>query len=230
MGKSNDAEQFLIKKAYELCYALVRTASHAQRDGFARRLEDCGFALLEATASGDYKKALSSADASAWLLKLGSDIGIVHPSTVSLINSELTHFNSIVAEFGNAAKAGEVNLTGVFSGFPAVVNQDANTGGIAAPSAPRARENSSLNGSDLENGNGHSVAKAAMRQSAILDRIRQSGNLPDGAAGCRLKELQEVLPDVSERTIRYDIQRLLEQGLVERIGNGGPATGYKLSG
>jgi DeoR/GlpR family transcriptional regulator of sugar metabolism len=60
-----------------------------------------------------------------------------------------------------------------------------------------------------------------MRQIAILDKIRQSGN-------CKLKEIQEVLPDTSERTIRYDIEELIERNLIERIGSGGPAVSYRI--
>ena len=79
--------------------------------------------------------------------------------------------------------------------------------------------------------------KSEGRKSAILDVIRQNGNLAGRPAspklqrgeqgGCRLKEIQDALPDVSERTVRYDIQSLIEQGIVERIGNGGPATYYR---
>jgi len=35
------------------------------------------------------------------------------------------------------------------------------------------------------------------------------------------------LPNISERTIRYDLQTLLEQGLVERVGNAGPSVFYR---
>jgi len=65
-----------------------------------------------------------------------------------------------------------------------------------------------------------SANDSAIRQNIILERIRQSGN-------CRLKEIQDVLPNTSERTIRYDLQTLLEQGLIERIGNAGPSVFYR---
>jgi len=42
-----------------------------------------------------------------------------------------------------------------------------------------------------------------------------------------MKDIQEYLPESSERTIRYDLQDLVEQGVIERIGNGGPATFYR---
>lgn len=62
---------------------------------------------------------------------------------------------------------------------------------------------------------------AQMRQSAIFEKIRQTGN-------CRLKDIQEALPKTSERTIRYDLQSLLQEKRIQRIGSGGPATYYRL--
>lgn len=92
-------------------------------------------------------------------------------------------------------------------------------------------------GGDLDSGNGKASAgceqkqsdgddgqgeiSAEMRQSAILERMRQIGN-------CRLRDLQELLSDVSERTIRYDLQNLINRGFVERVGSGGPATYYRV--
>ena len=75
--------------------------------------------------------------------------------------------------------------------------------------------------------NRQGLIKAVMRQSAILERIRQNNNLADGKAGCRLREFQELFPESSERTLRYDIESLIEQGLIERVGNSGPATYYR---
>src|SRR5262249_24251856 len=48
------------------------------------------------------------------------------------------------------------------------------------------------------------------RQSAILERIRQTGN-------CRLSDIQAILPETSERTIRYDLESLVQQKLIERV-------------
>ncbi len=65
------------------------------------------------------------------------------------------------------------------------------------------------------------IIKSGMRQIAILDRIRQSGN-------CRLRDIQEILPDCSERTIRYDLEDLIERNIIERTGNGGPSVSYRI--
>ena len=69
---------------------------------------------------------------------------------------------------------------------------------------------------------------AAMRQSAILSKIRSlSGADSSGnSVGCRMKDLMAFFPDVSERTIRNDIVRLLSQGFIERVGVAGPSSFY----
>lgn len=85
-----------------------------------------------------------------------------------------------------------------------------------ASTASPAKRQSSNSGNSEDNGVGPGI-----RQSAILDKIRQSGN-------CRLKDIQEMLLDCSERTIRYDLQTLAERGLIERIGVGGPSVFYRI--
>ena len=62
---------------------------------------------------------------------------------------------------------------------------------------------------------------SAMRQSAVMDIMRQVKN-------CRIKDLIAAFPGVSERTLRYDLQKFCEEGIIERIGSGGPGTYYQL--
>jgi hypothetical protein len=66
-----------------------------------------------------------------------------------------------------------------------------------------------------------SVPSAADRQGRIVAAIRQNPN-------ARMRDLLAALPGVSERTIRYDLERLVSSGTIEREGIGGPATWYRL--
>ncbi len=61
---------------------------------------------------------------------------------------------------------------------------------------------------------------ATIRQSAILEKIR--------AGSSQIKDLMVSFPDVSERTLRYDLHKLHNQGLINRVGNG-PNTSYTVS-
>ncbi len=56
-----------------------------------------------------------------------------------------------------------------------------------------------------------SVQGKENRQDKILEFLRQRGKAQVG-------ELQQILPDISKRTLRRDFEFLLKQGIVERIG------------
>ena len=74
-----------------------------------------------------------------------------------------------------------------------------------------------------EPGNGNGEDDQAIRQSDIFEKMRQLSDQK-----MQLKDIIATFPGVSERTIRYDLKRLCSQGLLERIGPGGPGTYYKV--
>jgi len=90
----------------------------------------------------------------------------------------------------------------------------------ARPKAPWARSAGVVSNGAIESGNGSE--NPAIRQSAIFDKI-------SGFSGksVQLKDIVSLFPEVSERTLRYDLQRLCADGKIERVGQGGPATHYK---
>ncbi len=75
------------------------------------------------------------------------------------------------------------------------------------------------------------AAKAEMRQSILLQHIRRSTRPAAAGAGeqegCRFRDLQEFFPEVSERTLRYDLEKLVRAGLVERLRHGRGGTYYR---
>ena len=71
-----------------------------------------------------------------------------------------------------------------------------------------------------EEGDENSRTKADERREKILDKVRQGGI-------CFLKDLAEMFPDYSERTLRYDLEKLIADNKVEKIGSSGPGTFYR---
>ena len=65
-----------------------------------------------------------------------------------------------------------------------------------------------------ENGN----IVGLVKKTLILNKVRDSG-------GCRIKDLTAAFPEVNERTLRYNLQKLCEAGALVKIG-GGPAVRY----
>lgn len=45
---------------------------------------------------------------------------------------------------------------------------------------------------------------------------------------CHIKDLVNALPGVSERTVRYDVQRLVDKNIIERVGTGGPNSFFRI--
>lgn len=60
-----------------------------------------------------------------------------------------------------------------------------------------------------------------IRQSTIMNKAKDIGR-------CQLKDFMEILPNVSERTLRYDLHKLCEQGVLERVGGSGVSSFYQL--
>ena len=57
------------------------------------------------------------------------------------------------------------------------------------------------------------IKNQGKRQEAVLDYIRKFPN------GCKMRHLSVEFPDFSERTVRADVQRLIDKGLIEKIGS-----------
>lgn len=217
--------QFIVKKAYEISYAVFRISPSLKKQSLADCLENQGTLLLESAVTGDCGKAKSAIAALSYFLNVAADINVLGQSNAKLILQELDALNAAIAELENEAENKEMDLSGIFSkseSFETDKNAILEKELVDKRSDPYV-QNSYIpdNRAQRTDGNNkQNIIKSAMRQSAILDRIRQNHN-------CRLKEIQDILPDISERTLRYDMQTLIARGSVERVGNGGPATYYR---
>lgn len=59
------------------------------------------------------------------------------------------------------------------------------------------------------------------RHAIIMDLLAKR-------ALCHINDVLNLLPEVSRRTVRYDIQKLVDEGVVERVGSGGPNSFFRL--
>lgn len=212
--KETGKRQFIFKKAYEISYAVFRVGSRISNPALKEHLERQALSLLDAATVENYAWVSTVARAIEYLIRFGSDVGLIHEANAEMIISQLGTMNVAVAGPEKAAIAEEIPLGDIFSGHEALFknNEIGNdeSGNPAMHPAIHAAMNPASN-----------AAEPGNRQTAILDRIRQSGN-------CRIKDIQDLLPGCSERTIRYDLQSLIEQNLVERVGMGGPSVFYRI--
>jgi hypothetical protein len=228
--------QLVAKKAYEISYAVYRVCANVANVALKDHMEREALNLLDAAAIRNYEWALLVSQAIQYLARFGSDAAVLNSQNAETILGELAAFDALIAELQISQKPEpkEVPLDGVFtktssrhSPEPMRVRTESESelkpefeAEVRAAAESRPQQPQELNEA-IEAATGNGFISAKIRQSSILERIRQSGN-------CRLKELQEILPGTSERTLRYDIESLIAQNRIERVGTGGPAIYYRI--
>jgi hypothetical protein len=251
--------QYLKDKAREIAYALFRVSFYVKRADLRNRLDALAVELLESSARtgvdssvGNINWTLGVISALDSLVRLGHSIYEIEPVNATILVRELDNLNSAIRQFGNSPFGEQLpNLDSLFSSQKNVVQENTSSG--ASMSSEQVEVPATISNANIELGsypekvdlnefdsfeNQESVSKkggsginTAIRQAAIINRIKSMpAGRQDAGSGCRLKDLLAEFPDVSERTIRYDLQRLCEQGIIERVGNGGPASYYIFKG
>jgi len=203
--KEEEAAKFIAKKAYEIGYALCRVAARIPSP-LSSRLEDSAFRLIEAATVLHVAEIWNSLDLLKNYVRIGADTSIIHKSNADLLLSEILKFDSALVEMESINLSTKANLSGIFSSGPLPSEKKKNEGDKETVLSSAVGESDRQSAKD--------------RQSAILNFVSKHGN-------CRMKDLLENFPATSERTLRYDLQGLVEQGAIQRVGEGGPGTYYQ---
>ena len=221
----------LTKKSRDVSYAVIWVSRYVKRLDLRQRLEYRAVELVESVAGVGLNPDLMNVNGALTtivmtdnLIRLAHAIYEIEPVNAAILLKELDGLNAAIRQYGNLESA-MPNLAKFF-------NDHNDKEFVTVQMSPMEKsEEKSSHSSDYSNGgsNGFGV-NAAIRQSAIINRIKSisSDNQGTNEGGCRLKDLLVEFPDVSERTLRYDLQRLCDQGLVERVGNGGPSSYYRV--
>ncbi len=208
-----------LKKSYEAGYALFRLAGTLPERTFKAHLEDKALDLIVAALEERHAASKRTIYVAEYVLRFLSDVGAVHPETAGLVIQSLHELNAAIAESGNNVEPLPLDFL-----FPSkTVEKEESVLLESGKEEPAIEEVIELPDSLPNQASpvSHGSEDFNARKNKIMQKVRQAGV-------CRLRDLQEVLKDVSERTLRYDLQRLTLEGLIERVGNGGPATFYRL--
>ncbi len=252
--------EFIKEKAREISYALVRVAFYIKRLELRDRIEGLAFKLLDDAAKASVENnnqtttaALSTIASLDTLVRLAHSIYEIEPVNATIIVRELNNLNSAIRQYGkmdeqlpnleslfshnsvNNPVAAAINFGGQFATRENLVSPDASSNAANSDfynnknpdtdvSSAAIAESRSFVQSKLAQDNNQSL-NIAMRQASIVNKIRSRNG-----SGMRLKDVLAEFQSVSERTIRYDLQGLCEKGVIERVGNGGPATYYRITG
>lgn len=255
MEPKNMPSEFIKEKSREISYALIRVAFYVKRMELRDRLESLSFELLDNAArvsvennNSNIISALSTIASLDILIRLAHSIYEVEPVNATILVRELNNLNSAIRQFGktdeqlpnleslfsrdsaNNSVAAAINFSGKFNSDENLVsggndnNMDAYKTEVAESATSNSvTANTAVAESKISQENNQAL-NIALRQASIVDKIKFANG-----AGKRLKDILAEFTDVSERTIRYDLQKLCERGVIERVGNGGPATFYRIT-
>lgn len=186
---------FVEQRSFEISWAVFRVAALMRHSRLKAELENAAIELVTNLGVPEIGKLER-------LVRLGESAKEIASIDASVLYRELGNLEAAILrqaqdESGKILERESADIESIFAKLPMVVEK-----------VRKSEKPSSI------------VINAAMRQTAILEKMRQ---LPE----CRMKDLIAVFPEVSERTLRNDLQRLTEQGLIERVGNGGPNSFYR---
>ncbi|MEK7093877.1 MAG: hypothetical protein AAB903_00880 [Patescibacteria group bacterium] len=212
------------KKAFELAYAMLRISHSIKSEIISNRLEHFAHKLLEVFSGGRYEEGASLIEESAWFIRLWTDLAVIHRHLGESLLLELSKLKGLALEASTAAT------------LPRSV-EDLFPSSFSSPSQPQPEKRKErvvhLPPRRLEERSASSSVKqssfhydSSNRQSAIIEFVKEKSVSGNGDGVCRMKEIQDKFPFVSERTLRYDLQKMIEQRILERVG-GGPMSAYR---
>jgi len=198
-------EDFLYKKIYEFSYATFRIGESAKNKEIAELLESKAVSLLDSILVADYEKTKNMVYSIITLTGLLVDSGTLHPVNREVLIRESERINLAIEALPKMKRETlpDLNLGKIFSKTVKLTKQEIQSEIADKDSADRIAD---------KNFADEIADKSEIRQSAIIEQLQQRKN-------CRLNELQAVFPDVSERTLRYDLESLISKGFVERVGS-----------
>lgn len=210
-------EEFLYKKVYEFSYAALRISSSAKNREVAEILESKAFSLLNSVLVADYGKTSDIVNSIISISGLLVDGGFLHPANREILIRESESIELAIKALPKKEKPEDLGLNKIFSkttpGFNRqYIRQSANKSNELEISAKIVADKVSDVISDGIADRNSFKYESEKRQSAIVGKMKNTEN-------CRLNDIQSLFPDVSDRTLRYDIESLVSRGVVERIGS-----------
>lgn len=224
---------FVTQKSQELSFALLRVAGHIRRFELRRTIERLSYHLLENISYENPEMSLSTIAALRNFVTLGKNVYEIETVNARILDRELEHLAAEVRKH-----AGVDSLPDLETLFTQRVEIRQNTAKGNTAKTRKLPHSSPLPVS--------APTEVVIPESEIQKDETQHPDIEDGNTAIRrdklflmlstapekrlaLKEIVAAFPDVSERTLRYDLKRLADDGRIVRQGTGGPSNYYMVN-
>jgi hypothetical protein len=203
-------------KTQEIVFALIRIATQIRRFELKKRIENLGYNLLENIYDNNLDLATLTTNTLQGFIELGKNIYEIEPVNAKLILSELDILTEQIHKINGTAK--NLTLNGFFTKIEnKEINEEIDKKEENKEIKPKISQKTDNVDTDKE-----TKEEIDNRQKEIIDKIRQSANNQ-----MQLKEISAEFPNLSDRTIRYDLKKLTKSNILQRSG-AGPASTYSL--
>jgi len=233
------------QEGYKIAYAVFRTADTIRDSGIKLKIQRNTLSFLEGVFSEDFDLVRQKAEIIRALIEFGNDLGYISYGNREILGKYIDSFKNKIRAGGvvdfNIGEflEGENKEEAVSEEFrfneekeEDVWNYqdsekevddsvDSSSANIRQDSSESNEMTNSANlSSEIVSSEGFKdKMNTSVRRKAVGDKIKKEGM-------CFLKDLTESFPNYSERTIRYDLEKLVSEGLIEKIGSSGPGTFY----
>jgi hypothetical protein len=199
--------------AREISFAVFRVCTLIERSVLRTALESAAVNLAAKSVS-NRNEALASVNELEQLVRLAEVIGEIKTLNSKVLIRELSDLGSAISQ--SISKTDEVDLEAMFDRGDKE-DRDATMPDLSVDPAKQSEARSetrpeSIQAIKFSKPPALETNQAVNRQSAISQFIKRLPN------GCRMKDLVEKFPSVSERTLRNDLQTLVSSGHIERFG------------
>lgn len=191
----------LSQKAHDISFAVFRVATLIKNTKLRKELENAAIELVvryEEVANPALAHSATVIDVLDRLVSLAESVKEMKEINAQVLRRELEGFHAAIINHFSESKRQDVDLSSDFQ-IPALKSNNEN----------QVLENTADEATEIAGG------PLTERQTAILEKVRE---IPF----CRLRNLMEIFPDISERTIRNEIAVLIQNELIKRVGLGGP--------
>jgi len=198
----------------KIAEAILRVSVYIRNNVIKEQIEKRAVNLLTMVYENNSIQSFKEISVLTGLIKLSRSICEIEPVNASVLLAELKKLNSAIRQNSNLPDSKVFRLDDFFTDFKRPGGGYKGHGPVKGNSG----SGKEISGNTRDGGK---KSSSLVRQKNIIAAIKQSNSDRVG-----LREIISALPEFSERTIRYDIQKLCNQGVVKRVGNGGPTTHY----
>ena len=218
------------QKVHDFSFAVFRVAALVRNKELRKELEHSAIDLVS-----KYEEVFNRqsefyipnvVDKLERIVMLSESIGEIKPINAGVLKRELNNLQTAITFHLNGSTGNEedVDIRGMFSPSE-ILMKESQLSSNTINQASNSNTSNNPNISNISNNSDKSIVSnepngISIRQTAIMRSIRET-------QFCRLRNILEAMPNVSERTIRNDIQDLIERGMARRIGGGGPSSYFE---